>query len=89
MTRAFETAVAARISRDAMRERYCWEPWCDITDGTRKLVMPTRRREPQKRATKASLRLRGMVASRIMGTGKAMRRRSVITSQVPIVMRFT
>lgn len=35
ITRTFETAVAARISKEARRERYGWEPLCSITEGTR------------------------------------------------------
>lgn len=51
--------------------------------------MATNIRDRQKRDARARRRLRGICTMRIMGTGMATRRRSVITSQVPIVIRLT
>lgn len=55
-TKALATAVARRISMDAQRERYCWEPFFSMMFGIRydEMMMGMRLRE--KRRTKCAFR---------------------------------
>jgi hypothetical protein len=102
MTIAFAAAVAARISREAQRVRYCCRPLRLITAGTRYAVAQMGKMERQNRRVSWNLlfRVSGSVQPqdvmtyrmlakfeiRMMDTGKTIRIRSVIMLKDPMVM---
>ena len=86
MTMALVTPAAAKTSKEAKRERNCWDDLRVIVAGTRYAVRPTRPRDRAKSRTSEILRFSGISERMTIGIGKATRVMSVTMSQTPMAM---